>query len=263
MNPATKATTTRTMPQLIKTVQALHAKAVQADNKAEQLWITLGIELKEAKARNNEEGELTWPEFAKKHFNFGQSRADELIRIADGRTDVETVRASGAARVQKHAKAKSALANAGTSNALALVDDDEADIGDEDNCNGGKPAYSKKETEERERGSFLLRADNAKHLAFYHCKPERALVAYARATAVAWSDLANRMEISIAPTNEVLQFCNQPMKFVQGFSHRFICWMAANPDLKENDREGLISSLQACADEMSRLAQSLRSDVLG
>lgn len=108
-----QVTTLRTMPQLIKTVNALHEKTSKADAKAEQLWITLGIELKEAKARNKESGDLPWAEFAKQHFNFGQSRADELIRIADGRTNVETVRASGAARVQKHAEAKSALANAG------------------------------------------------------------------------------------------------------------------------------------------------------
>jgi hypothetical protein len=126
-----KATTVRTMPQLIKTVKAIHAKAMQAADRAEQLWITLGIELKEAKARNKEEGQLSWPEFAKKHFDFGQSRADELIRIADGRTSVETVRASGAARVQKHAKAKPALANAGSSKAMVPVDHDDSDDDDD------------------------------------------------------------------------------------------------------------------------------------
>jgi hypothetical protein len=66
-----RATTVRTIPQLIKVVNTLHAKAVQADSKAEQLWITLGIELKEAKARNKESGGLPWAEFAKANFNFG------------------------------------------------------------------------------------------------------------------------------------------------------------------------------------------------
>jgi hypothetical protein len=124
MTPAIKATTLRSMPQLIKTVQALHAKAIKYTDKADQIWITIGIELKEAKDRNREHGELTWPEFAKKHFDFGQSRADELIRIADGRTTVEEVRAGTAERVQKHAKAKPALANAGSSKTV-LDDDDE------------------------------------------------------------------------------------------------------------------------------------------
>jgi len=76
------------------------------------LWISLGIELKEAKARNKEMDGVPWPEFAKLHFDLGQSRADELIRIADGRTNVDEVRASGAARVQK-TRAGSALRNAG------------------------------------------------------------------------------------------------------------------------------------------------------
>jgi hypothetical protein len=122
---AIQATTIRTLPQLIETVKALYAKATRAQGKARDLWVTLGIELKEAKARNRETGDLTWSEFAKQHFNFGQSRADELIRIADGRTTVEQVRADTAERVQKHAKAKPALANTGSSE--TAQDDEEVE----------------------------------------------------------------------------------------------------------------------------------------
>jgi hypothetical protein len=127
MSAAAQATTVRTMPVLIKTVNTIHAKAIQADDKAAQLWITLGIELKEAKARNKEMDGVPWPEFAKLHFNFGQSRADELIRIADGRTNVDEVRASGAARAQK-ARASPALRNAGSVEAVADDDDEESEI---------------------------------------------------------------------------------------------------------------------------------------
>lgn len=106
------ASTQRTMPQLIKTVNALYDKAKNADSKAEQLWITLGIELKEAKARNKEAGDLSWAVFAKQHFNFGQSRADELIRIADGKTTVDAVRDGNTKRSIERREAKQALRNA-------------------------------------------------------------------------------------------------------------------------------------------------------
>jgi hypothetical protein len=43
-------------------------------------------------ARNKELNGAPWPDFVKEHFNFGRSRADELIQIADGRTTVEKVR---------------------------------------------------------------------------------------------------------------------------------------------------------------------------
>jgi hypothetical protein len=112
------------MPQLIMTVNTLHDKAVHATDKAEQLWISLGIELKEAKERNKESGKQTWEEFAKEHFDFGRSRADELIQIADGRTTVDKVRAGGAARAAKNmAKLKSAVSNGGSSKALVPADE--------------------------------------------------------------------------------------------------------------------------------------------
>jgi hypothetical protein len=118
MTAVAKATTVRPMPLLIKTVNTLHDKAVEADDrsvqaggKAKQLWTALGIELQEAKARYKEAGDLTWPQFARNHFSFRQSRADQLIRIADGRTSVDEVRANGAARAQK-ARDNSALRNA-------------------------------------------------------------------------------------------------------------------------------------------------------
>jgi len=120
----TMATTTRTMPQLINTVNTLHAKAALYADKSEQMQITIGRTLEEAKALNKEASGPPWAVFVKMNFKFGQSRADELIRIADGRTNVATVREETAKRVQKHAKAKPALANAGSpsrSNAPAIA----------------------------------------------------------------------------------------------------------------------------------------------
>jgi hypothetical protein len=135
-----KATTVRTIPQLIKTLNTIHAKALHTVGKAEQLWITLGCELKEAKARHKEDSDLTWQQFAKKHFDFSRARADQLIRIADGRTTVEDERADGAARAAKaKAKLKAAVSNSGSVATHAPPNyaqdpdiDDEDEVDDED-----------------------------------------------------------------------------------------------------------------------------------
>src|ERR1700722_9891602 len=85
----------RSIQELIKTVKALDSKLAQSVGKTEQLQITLGLTLAEAKDKKPKD--ITWPDFVKLHFDFGRSRADELIQIADGRTTVEKTRASKAA----------------------------------------------------------------------------------------------------------------------------------------------------------------------
>jgi hypothetical protein len=80
----------RSIQELIKTAKALNSKLAQSEGKSAELTITLGLTLKEAKERKPEG--ITWPDFVKEHFDFGRSRADELIQIADGRTTVEKVR---------------------------------------------------------------------------------------------------------------------------------------------------------------------------
>jgi hypothetical protein len=86
----------RPMSELIRTAKALDAKIKQQQQKTEQLQVTLGLTLREAKERKP--NGITWPAFVAKHFNFSRSRADELIQIADGRTTVEEVRAKDAAK---------------------------------------------------------------------------------------------------------------------------------------------------------------------
>jgi hypothetical protein len=89
----------RTLPELIKTAKALDTKLAQSEGKSADLKITLGLTLAEAKARKPDD--ITWPDFVKKHFNFGRSRADELIQIADGRTTVEKTREGRALSMRK------------------------------------------------------------------------------------------------------------------------------------------------------------------
>jgi hypothetical protein len=89
----------RSIQELIKTVKALHFKVKQSADKTEQLETTLGLTLKEAKDKKPKG--ITWPDFVKEHFDFGRSRADQLIQIGEGRTTVEEVRTTTAERVQK------------------------------------------------------------------------------------------------------------------------------------------------------------------
>src|ERR1700722_2849398 len=93
---------------LENTVKAHLAKAAQAAEKSEQHYISAGLRLKELKARKP--GDTSWPEYVRSTFNLGQPRADELIRISDGRTSVAMVRAETVERVQKH-RANSMLRN--------------------------------------------------------------------------------------------------------------------------------------------------------
>jgi hypothetical protein len=229
------ATTLRPMPLLIKTVQALQAKAIRADDKAAQLWITIGIELKEAKARNKEMvGALPWAEFAKLHFDFGQSRADELIRIADGRTTVDVVSEKNKA---KHRKIVS-----------------------------GRTADSKREARdetERRKSLDVIVADltavgklSDQQIADYH---ERGIMPPWELRSACGELLMQHRPDEVKPTKEELKFCGEPMKFLADYHHRIQVWMLSNTP-SERIREELINSIQTCADGMSQLAMMLRPD---
>jgi hypothetical protein len=95
----TTAVYVRPMFELIRTAKELHAKIEQYGKKTEQLQVTLGLTLKEAKERKP--GGITWPAFVKKHFNFSRSRADELIQIGTGSTTVEQVNSRAAESMRK------------------------------------------------------------------------------------------------------------------------------------------------------------------
>lgn len=257
------ATTVRTTPQLIQTIKAHLAKAAQALDKSGQHETSAGLYLKELKARKP--SALPWPEYVRATFNLGQSRADELIRIADGRTDVETVRAGGAAREAKSkARLKASVTDAGSSE--AVQDDGDDEVYEDTPAGRRRKARHAKQRKEAQDALFKTIAAGRKlseqETAGWR---ERGIMpAWDAVSACGMLLYEHRPDYGAAvaapPCEDVLKFCKLPMRFVQDFSHRFIRWMSVHPNLKESDREALISSLQSCADEMSRLAQSLRSD---
>ena len=77
-------------------------KAIKYAGKTEEMQISAGILLREAKNRlkitrgrppkDLPTEYLTWPAYLERHCNIGRARADELIQIADGRKSVEQLR---------------------------------------------------------------------------------------------------------------------------------------------------------------------------
>jgi hypothetical protein len=103
---------------LVAVIKAHLAKGAQSADKADQHFIAAGLLIKELKTRKP--NGAPWPEYVRKTFGLGRERADELIRIADGRTSVEKVRAGGATRAAKNiAKLKSGVTNTGSASASA------------------------------------------------------------------------------------------------------------------------------------------------
>jgi hypothetical protein len=58
----------------------------------------------------------------------------------------------------------------------------------------GEHEFSRKELSDRNRGSFLLRAQEARNFAFYSGKVDGKLLEFARGTAAAWCELVKTLE---------------------------------------------------------------------
>jgi hypothetical protein len=82
---------------IAQAINALVKKFEQAQEKAEQYERTMGHHLKELKERKPDD--IDWEAWLEKcGVNLKQDRADQLIRVADGRTTIEKVRADAAER---------------------------------------------------------------------------------------------------------------------------------------------------------------------
>lgn len=86
------------IPALVATIKDQLAKAAKSVKQSEQHFIAAGMRLKELKARK---GNVPWYEYVQKTFKLSRSRADELIRMADGKVTLDQTRAAKAASVAK------------------------------------------------------------------------------------------------------------------------------------------------------------------
>jgi uncharacterized protein YajQ (UPF0234 family) len=101
--------------ELIKAIKAHIAKGDQLKDKSEQHYISAGLHLNTLKADGaHKRHGLTWEQYVKDKCGISRERADQLIRIADGRTTVEQGRASTTQRVTKHRDEKAVLRNTGS-----------------------------------------------------------------------------------------------------------------------------------------------------
>jgi hypothetical protein len=73
------------LPELISTIKTLIEKGDHAFEKGRQFYIAAGMHLKDLKSRKP--AGVAWESYVRETCDLGRSRADELIRIADGRTD--------------------------------------------------------------------------------------------------------------------------------------------------------------------------------
>jgi hypothetical protein len=86
--------------QLSSTIKTLVAKGDDATGRAEWYFKAAGAHLRTLKEQIPIGA--TWERFVKAKCKLSRERADELIRIADGRTTLEKVRAGTAKRMQEH-----------------------------------------------------------------------------------------------------------------------------------------------------------------
>ena len=104
---------TETLESLGREAKARIDQGDKAKDRAEQMYISAGLYLKEAKARVEKRKDITWVQYLIKHCPVGKSRAYELIAIADGRKTVEeTVSRSTTSSAKTYAKYKEAASSA-------------------------------------------------------------------------------------------------------------------------------------------------------
>lgn len=95
-----------TLESLGREAKARIDQGDKAKDRAEQMYISAGLYLKEAKARVEKRKDITWVQYLVKHCPVGKSRSYELIAIADGRKTVEEVRIATNERKAKHRAAE-------------------------------------------------------------------------------------------------------------------------------------------------------------
>ena len=191
-----------TLTELVSTANDLWKQITKTDEKRDQLCVTLGLTLREAKQRKPKSE--TWEAFVKIHFNFGRSRADELIQIAEGRTTPEKVRSNNSTKMKKNRATKPPSRDggksktAGDTNVIKGNFKPKADACDEMPDVETPPGTS---PSEQRRFNFLYRASQAigygKENGFEEASAQeitKSILGAAREAAAVWSDLVSDLE---------------------------------------------------------------------
>lgn len=195
------------LPELAKRIVVLIEKGDAAKEKADQYYIAAGIHLKDMKARKP--GGTTWVEYVNEKCGLGKSRAYELMAIADGRTTVGETRAAKAKSVKKSRSRKRPLRSGHSKPEKEAEEQEEAQAESSnarpsrENSNARPSRENSKSEEQSEheepspKPMFLLRASQAFAYAAYDGPVDRRIVTAARHAAVAWKQLADKLERQI------------------------------------------------------------------
>jgi len=87
------------VPQLASTIKTLMENGVRAKDTAEKYYKAAGRHLRTLKEQKPEN--VAWEKYVKAECGLSQTRADELIRIADGLTTLERTRATAREGMRK------------------------------------------------------------------------------------------------------------------------------------------------------------------
>jgi hypothetical protein len=180
---------------VIASAVALMKKGDQAAGKANDFYKAAGIRIAECKERKP--ANVTWPEFCRQNFPFGEHRANELIQIGDGRATVEKQREDAKLRMRHR---RSDERSSEPDQMLAAVKS--AWTVQEQDQQSSLPAPWKSEItaeqhESARRSGFLACAEEALIDANYHDMSkgpaDRGLINAAEKVVNAWSAVAQQM----------------------------------------------------------------------
>lgn len=87
------------LDQLGREAMARIAAGDKHKDKADQMFVSAGLYLIEAKTRVAQTKGMSWSGWLNTHCDVGRRRADEIIMIADGRVTVEALREAKAESV--------------------------------------------------------------------------------------------------------------------------------------------------------------------
>jgi hypothetical protein len=176
---------------LEKNVRVLLEKAAHAADKAEQFYVSAGLRLKQLKETHatikGQRGWKPWAEYVRATFDLGQPRADELIRIADGRTTVAETRGKTAERMKKLRKPMSRDIGSAES-------EDEEILLVEGRTPKPKDGFYNSSSQDERKEFFLFSVNKIIDDAEYFGVPDEEVCAAAHRVAKAWTTFAKELE---------------------------------------------------------------------
>jgi hypothetical protein len=248
------------------TIKAHIAKGGTALDKAEDHYRSAGLHLIEAKERlrqtnRDENGKrITWPIFLTNHCEMLRSRANELIRLANGQTTLADMRADARDRVARHRAKTRPLRNGGIHAADPIEEPcTDCDTPQEywqrslSNLAGNTiamPAYWTREFGEWEK---FERPSSLRTLTRQAANALTKLADDLEGQPGALGQVQDR-KTTARPVNE---FHRELLRIGDDLEKRLGMWVAANQQAEREAKATIFEGLWLLADRLNKLAQRL------